>query len=58
MKMLNKALVSVGVNNVNVVAILNDTTGTLVAGSHDYSNCAIGCIVTLDTISLIIILKV
>ena len=41
--MLNKALVSVGVNNVNVVAILNDTTGTLVAGSHDYSNCAIGC---------------
>ena len=56
--MLNKALVSVGVDNVNVVAILNDTTGTLVAGSHDYSNCAIGCIVTLDTISLIIILKV
>ena len=41
-RMLNEALSSEGVTNVNVVAILNDTTGTLVAGSHDYSACAIG----------------
>jgi hypothetical protein len=27
-----------------VVAILNDTTGTLVAGAHDYPDCAIGLI--------------
>ena len=40
--MLNAALNKVGVDNVNVVAILNDTTGTLVAGSHDYPNCVIG----------------
>ena len=40
--MLNTALHQVGVDNVNVVAILNDTTGTLVAGAHDYDNCAIG----------------
>ncbi len=27
-----------------MVAILNDTTGTLVAGAHDYPDCAIGLI--------------
>ena len=40
--MLNSSLKTVGVTNVNVVAILNDTTGTLVAGSHDYPNTAVG----------------
>ena len=40
--MLNKALKTKNVTNVDVVAILNDTTGTLVAGAHYYPNCAIG----------------
>ena len=40
--MLNSSLKTVGVTNVNVVAILNDTTGTLVAGSHDFPNTAVG----------------
>jgi len=47
--MLNTALNKVGVDNVNVVAILNDTTGTLVAGSHDYPNCVIGLILGTGT---------
>jgi len=34
----------VGLGRVEVVAILNDTTGTLVAGAHDYPDCAIGLI--------------
>ena len=40
--MLKHALTRVGVTNVRVVAILNDTTGTLVAGSHYYPNTTIG----------------
>ena len=40
--MLNKALKTKNVTNVDVVAILNDTTGTLVAGAHYHPNCAIG----------------
>ena len=40
--MLNRALKTKNVTNVDVVAILNDTTGTLVAGAHYYPNCAIG----------------
>lgn len=47
--MLNVALESVGVKNVSVVAILNDTTGTLVAGSHDTADCAIGLILGTGT---------
>ena len=47
--MLNEALSGEGVTNVNVVAILNDTTGTLVAGSHDHSNCAIGLLSILSS---------
>ena len=47
--MLNTALESVGVKNVHVVAILNDTTGTLVAGSHDSPDCAIGLILGTGT---------
>lgn len=47
--MLNVALESVGVKNVSVVAILNDTTGTLVAGSHDTSDCAVGLILGTGT---------
>ena len=43
--MLNSSLKTVGVTNVNVVAILNDTTGTLVAGSHDFPNTAVGKLV-------------
>ena len=45
--MLNSSLKKVGVTNVNVVAILNDTTGTLVAGSHDFPNTAVGKILYL-----------
>ena len=48
-KMLNTALHSIGVDNVKVVAILNDTTGTLVAGSHDHIDCAIGLILGTGT---------
>jgi hypothetical protein len=33
---------------VEVVAILNDTTGTLVAGAHDYPDCAIGLILGMS----------
>ena len=40
--MLNNALKAKNVTNVDVVAILNDTTGTLVAGAHYFPNCAIG----------------
>ena len=47
--MLNKALTVVGVSNVKVVAILNDTTGTLVAGSHDYPDAGIGLILGTGT---------
>eukprot|EP00092_Neocalanus_flemingeri_P006515 GFUD01007023.1.p1 GENE.GFUD01007023.1~~GFUD01007023.1.p1 ORF type:complete len:455 (+),score=132.45 GFUD01007023.1:44-1408(+) len=47
--MLNVALDSVGVENVSVVAILNDTTGTLVAGAHDSPDCAIGLILGTGT---------
>ena len=47
--MLNVALESVGVKNVLVVAILNDTTGTLVAGAHDSTDCAIGLILGTGT---------
>ena len=47
--MLNVALDSVGVTNVSVVAILNDTTGTLVAGSHDSPDCAVGLILGTGT---------
>ena len=47
--MLNKALAEVGVGNVKVVAILNDTTGTLVAGSHDYPDAGIGLILGTGT---------
>jgi len=42
--MLNTALSSAGVSNVHVVAILNDTTGTLIAGSHDFQDASIGLI--------------
>ncbi len=38
------AAIQVGLSRVEVVAILNDTTGTLVAGAHDYPDCAIGLI--------------
>jgi len=48
-KMLNTALSSEGVTNVEVVAILNDTTGTLVAGSHDYPDTGIGLILGTGT---------
>jgi len=48
-EMLNKALTEVGVANVKVVAILNDTTGTLVAGSHDYADAGIGLILGTGT---------
>jgi len=48
-RMLNKALTVVGVSNVKVVAILNDTTGTLVAGSHDYPDAGIGLILGTGT---------
>ena len=37
-------VLQVGLGGVEVVAILNDTTGTLVAGAHDYPDCAIGLI--------------
>ena len=47
--MLNKSLAEVGVTNVKVVAIINDTTGTLVAGSHDYPDTAIGLILGTGT---------
>ena len=47
--MLNKALAEVGVGNVKVVAILNDTTGTLVAGSHDFPDAGIGLILGTGT---------
>ena len=47
--MLNKSLAEVGVANVKVVAIINDTTGTLVAGSHDYQDTAIGLILGTGT---------
>lgn len=47
--MLNSSLKKVGVTNVNVVAILNDTTGTLVAGSHDFPNTAVGLILGTGT---------
>ena len=43
-KMLNESIEKVGDLNVNVVAILNDTTGTLVKGSYDDPNCCIGLI--------------
>ena len=32
-----------------MVAILNDTTGTLVAGSHDYPDAGIGLILGTGT---------
>ena len=41
-KMLKSSLANQGVDNVKVVAILNDTTGTLVAGAYDHPSCAIG----------------
>ena len=47
--MLNTALEGAGVKNVSVVAILNDTTGTLVAGAHDSPHCAIGLILGTGT---------
>ena len=47
--MLKHALTRVGVTNVKVVAIINDTTGTLVAGSHDYHDTAIGLILGTGT---------
>lgn len=47
--MLNSALVTAGVENVHVVAILNDTTGTLVAGAHDYPDTAVGLILGTGT---------
>jgi len=47
--MLNSALVSKNVTNVDVVAILNDTTGTLVAGAHYHHNCTIGLILGTGT---------
>ena len=43
-KMLNESIAKVGDLDVNVVAILNDTTGTLVKGSYDDPNCCIGLI--------------
>ncbi|XP_023323699.1 hexokinase-2 [Eurytemora carolleeae] len=47
--LLNNSLQKIGLLNVRVVAILNDTTGTLVAGSHDYSDCSIGLILGTGT---------
>ena len=41
---LGLSVAQVGLGRVEVVAILNDTTGTLVAGAHDYPDCAIGLI--------------
>jgi hexokinase len=43
-KMLNDAIKRQGNLNVNVVAILNDATGTLVKGAYDDSKTAIGLI--------------
>ena len=48
-RMLRDGLAGAGVDNVRVMAILNDTTGTLVAGSHDYPACAIGLILGTGT---------
>lgn len=48
-KFLNDSLSKLGLANVKVVAILNDTTGTLVAGVHDYPDCGIGLILGTGT---------
>jgi len=48
-KLLNTSLQKIGMQNVKVVAILNDTTGTLVAGAHDYPDTAIGLILGTGT---------
>ena len=56
--MLKHALTRVGVTNVKVVAILNDTTGTLVAGSHYYPNTTIGNFGTLWPLGYFDYLKV
>ena len=54
--MLKHALTRVGVTNVKVVAILNDTTGTLVAGSHYYPNTTIGKTLELSVHLVILII--
>jgi len=48
-KLLNDSLAKLGLKHIKVVAILNDTTGTLVAGVHDYPDCGIGLILGTGT---------
>ena len=43
-KMFNESISKISGLKVNVVAILNDTTGTLVKGRYDDPNCCIGLI--------------
>ena len=43
-RMFNESIAKMNNLKVNVVAILNDTTGTLVKGSYDDPNCCIGLI--------------
>jgi len=45
-KLLNNSLTKVGLENVKVVAILNDATGTLVAGVHDYPDTGISVLLS------------
>lgn len=42
--MLNESIAKIDDLNVNVVAVLNDTTGTLIKGSYDDPKCCIGLI--------------
>lgn len=45
-KLLNNSLTKIGLENVKVVAILNDATGTLVAGVHDYPDTGISVLLS------------
>eukprot|EP00088_Acartia_fossae_P035634 TRINITY_DN36755_c0_g1_i1.p1 TRINITY_DN36755_c0_g1~~TRINITY_DN36755_c0_g1_i1.p1 ORF type:complete len:459 (+),score=80.22 TRINITY_DN36755_c0_g1_i1:41-1417(+) len=45
-KLLNNSLNKIGLENVKVVAILNDATGTLVAGVHDYPDTGISVLLS------------
>jgi len=45
-KLLNNSLEKIGLKNVHVVAILNDATGTLVAGVHDYPDTGISVLLS------------
>ena len=47
--LLEKSLIKKGKKNAHIVALINDTTGTLLAGSFFYANCTVATILGTGT---------